>query len=232
MARSGWAAPAHRANSPRVASDHPERDLALSYAVAGRAAAAAIFALDDRLAAVVRAARDPLIGQMRLTWWHDALSALDDAPAPAEPLLQALAREALPCGVSGAALAPIAAGWEALLERPLDAEAVARHGDRGRALFAALGQAIGAAGDPLDNAGAGWALADLSRHVTDPGAAQIAAAQAAPLLDRALAARWSRRGRALGALAHLARLDIERPGIKPGAPRRVLRMLRHRLTGR
>jgi len=215
-----------------VASDHPERDLALSYAVDGGAAAATIFALDDRLAAIVRAARDPLIGQMRLTWWHDALSALDDAPAPAEPLLQSLAREALPRGVTGAALAPIAAGWEALIEQPLDVEAVARHGERGRALFTAVGQAIGAAGDPLDAAGAGWALADLSRHVTDPGVAQIAAGQAAPLLEQALAARWSRRGRALGALAHLARLDIERPAVKPGAPRRVWRMLRHRLTGR
>jgi phytoene synthase len=215
-----------------VASDHPERDLALSYAVDGGAAAAAIFALDDRLAAIVRAARDPLIGQMRLTWWHGALSALDGAPPPAEPLLQTLAREVLPRGVAGAALAEMAEGWEALLYQPLDAEAVTRHGDRGRALFAASGQAIGAVGDPLDAAGAGWALADLARHAADPGVAGIAAGQAAPLLDRALAVSWSRRGRALGALAHLARLDLERPGSRPGAPQRVWRMLRHRLTGR
>jgi len=215
-----------------VASNYNERGLALSYAVEGGAAAAAIFALDDRLAEIVRAARDPLIGRMRLTWWHDALCALDEAPAPAEPILQALAREALPRGVSGAVMAPIAAGWEALLEQPLDAEAVARHGERGRALFAAVGRAIRAGGDPLEFAGAGWALADLSRHVTNPSVGQIAASQAAPLLNQALAVRWSRHGRSLGALAHLAQLDIERPGEGPGAARRVWRMLRHRLTGR
>lgn len=215
-----------------MASNHTERDLALSYAVEGGAAAAAIFALDDRLAEIVRAARDPLIGRMRLTWWHDALCALDEAPAPAEPILQALAREALPRGVSGAVMAPMAAGWEALFEQPLDVEAVARHGERGRALFAAVGRAIRADGDPLELAGAGWALADLSRHVTNPGVGQIAASQAAPLLNKALSVRWSRHGRSLGALALLAQLDIEWPGKRPGSALRVWRMLRHRLTGR
>jgi phytoene synthase len=146
-------------------------------------------------------------------------------------VLRALAGEVLPRGVSGAALAAMAAGWEALLEQPIDADAVARHAERGRALFAAAGQAIGATGDPIEAAGAGWALADLSRHVGDPAVARLAAGQAAPLLDRALAVRWSRRGRALGALAHLARLDLRQPG-GAGAARRVWRMLRHRLTGR
>jgi len=232
MRRRGLGSGGGRRYQPRVTNEHPERALALSYAVDGGAAAAAIFALDDRLAEIVRAARDPLIGQMRLTWWHDALTALDTAPPPAEPLLQALAREALPRGVTGAALAPIAAGWEPLLEQPLDADAVSRHGERGRALFVAVGQAIGAAADPLGTAGAGWALADLSRHISDPGVARVAAEQAMPLLDEALAVRWSRRGRALGALAQLGRLDLRRPGMRPGAPRRVWRLLRHRLTGR
>src|SRR5579875_4070004 len=123
--RRGWAASPPAARPAPVSSDHPERELALSYAVVGRTAAAAVFALDDRLADGVRAARDPLIGQMRLTWWYDALTALDTAPPPAEPVLQALAREALPVGVSGMALAAIIEGWEALLDQPLDEAAVA-----------------------------------------------------------------------------------------------------------
>ncbi|MGN6376722.1 MAG: squalene/phytoene synthase family protein [Sphingomonas sp.] len=213
-------------------SDLPERALALSYAVEGRDAAAAILALDDRLATIMRRTRDPLTGQMRLTWWHNALTALDPAAAPAEPVLQALATEALPRGVDGATLAAIVEGWEALLEEPLTAAAVAQHAGRGRALFAAIGGAIGAANDPLDDAGAGWALADLARHLSDPALAQRAGEEARRLLGAALGRRWSRRGRMLGALAHLARADLARPDVPPGAPRRVLRLLRHRLTGR
>ena len=215
-----------------MATDHPERALALSYAVEGRAAAAAIFALDDRLATILRAARDPLIGQMRLTWWHGAITALDTAPPPAEPLLQALARDVLPAGPTGADLAALIEGWEALLDHPLTGEAVSHHGDRGRALFAAVGRVIGAVGDPVAEAGVGWALADLSRHISDDAMATLAADAARPWLDRALAVRWSRRGRALGVLAHLARLDLGDRAVRPGSPRRIARMLRHRLTGR
>lgn len=212
--------------------DDPEYALALSYAVEGRVAAAAILALDDRLAAILRATREPLIGQMRLTWWHDALIALDTAPAPAEPLLERIAREALPAGVTGAELAAMIDGWEALLEQPLSEEAIARHGHRGRALFTAIGQVTGAADDPVESAGEGWALADLSRHLTDADAVATARSLARKPLDHALSRRWSRKGRALGALAHLARLDLDHPGARRGAPRRVMRLLRHRLTGR
>lgn len=216
-----------------VTDDRPEMRLALTYVPAAqRPAVQAILAVDDRLGAIVRTTREPLLGQMRLTWWHDALRRLDEAPPPAEPLLSQLAASVLPAGVVGAALAPIVDGWEALLEQPLGKDAVRRHGDRGRAMFAAMGTATGTVDDPLEEAGAGWALADLSRHLTHAEAARCAAELALPLLDRALSLRWSRAGRALGALAHLARLDLTRPDLLPGSPRRVARMLRHRLTGR
>jgi len=209
-----------------------ERALALSYVVDGREAAAAIFALDDRLADIVRATRDPLIGQMRLTWWYEALRKLDGAPPPAEPLLQAIASSVLPRGVDGIALSAIVDGWEALLEQSLDDAALQRFAGRGRALFAAVGAVIGAVADPVEMAGGGWSLADLARHVTNEQTARRAADLARPLLDRALARTWSRNGRALGALAHLARLDLARPTGKSGAPHRVWRVLLHRLTGR
>ncbi|HEU4960923.1 MAG TPA: hypothetical protein VFT56_10995 [Sphingomonas sp.] len=207
----------------------PERALALSYAVEGRAAAAALLALDDRLAAILRGTREPLVGQMRLTWWREALEALDTAPPPAEPVLAALAAEALPRGVHGAGLAPIVDGWEALLAEPLDAAAIERHAVRGSALFQAIAAVTGASDDPIAAAGEGWALADLARHLTDPEARGRAAALARARLAAALAPRWSRRGRALGALAHLARLDLAG---RERSPRRVWRVLVHRLTGR
>lgn len=209
-----------------------ERALALSYAVSGREAATAIFRLDDRLADILRATREPLVGQMRLTWWREALGKLDAAPPPAEHVLQALATTVLPRGVSGERLSMIVGGWESLLEQPLVDDALERYAARGSALFGATGTVIGAVADPLEIAGRGWALADLSRHLGSDQTASRARELALPLLERALNRKWSRNGRALGALAHLARLDLVRDSRRPGAPHRVWRMLRHRLTGR
>ncbi len=213
----------------------PERSLALSYApAASRAGVSALFALDAQLADVVRTTRDPMVGQLRLTWWFEALAALDRAPAPAQPVLASLAASTLPHGVSGATIAGIVEGWEALLDRePLTADRVAEHGKRGARLFWAAARLSGAGpGDPVTVAGRGWALADLSRHLSDPAEREMVRAAALPLLLEATAARWTRRARALGALAHLARLDLAPDPLPPGAPSRVARIAWHRLTGR
>ena len=206
----------------------PERALALSYAVTGSDAAAAILALDDRMAAIIRRTGEPLVGQMRLTWWREALERLDREPAPAEPVLQALAAIVLPRGVTGADLASVVDGWEALLVDPLDDAAMIAHAERGRVLFTSIARAIGARDAASGVAGEGWALADLSLHLLDPAARCAAAALARARLDAALRQRWSRAGRPLGALAHLARLDM---GGHRRSPRRVFRLLFHRLTG-
>ncbi|MGI4730843.1 MAG: squalene/phytoene synthase family protein [Janthinobacterium lividum] len=214
----------------------PERALVLSYApAAARAALAAVLALDDALAAIVRAAREPMIGQMRLTWWHGALTALDEGVVPAQPVLTALARDALPRGVSGLRLAGMIDGWEMLLDaEPLDEARLAAYAaGRGGALFAAAGVALGSApGDPLATGGEGWALADLVAHVGDGTERAAAAALGRDRLAAATGVRWSRAARALGAMAHGARMDLADPGMPVGSPRRVARLLRHRLTGR
>lgn len=221
-----------------AAPHDPELALAIGYArAADRPALAALFALDAALAAIPRAARDPLAAQLRLTWWHDALAALDRAPAPAEPTLRALAGAVLPRGIAGAALAPLVEGWEVLIEaEALDEAALRDHAARrGGRLFALAAQVAGAgAGDPVDVAGIGWALADLARHVADPAAAAQASRLAAPALATATRARWSRNARTLGALAHLARLDLAVPRDRPipiGAPHRVARIFWHRIAG-
>jgi phytoene synthase len=82
--------------------------------------------------------------------------------------------------------------------------------------------------DPLGEAGRGWALADLAGHLSDPATAASARAAALPLLMSATRHRWSRAGRPLGALAHIARLDLA----GPATPWRVARLAWHRLTGR
>ena len=94
-----------------------ERDLAIGYARApDRAALTALFALDDALGAVLRTTSEAMVGQLRLTWWHDALSRLDTNEAPAEPTLRTLAAHVVPRGTSGAVLAGLVEGWEELLD--------------------------------------------------------------------------------------------------------------------
>ncbi|RYD27134.1 MAG: hypothetical protein EOP89_05470, partial [Lysobacteraceae bacterium] len=56
-----------------------------------RPAVEAVLALDRALGQILRTTREPMIGQMRLTWWHGALSDLDDKAPPAQPVLQGLA---------------------------------------------------------------------------------------------------------------------------------------------
>ncbi|WP_245646559.1 hypothetical protein [Sphingomonas soli] len=216
--------------------DNPERALALSYADRGREALASLLALDDALAKLLRTTSEPALGQMRLAWWRESLERLDTAPAPAEPVLRAVAAEVLPLGVTGASLVPVVHGWEVLVEEEhLDADALRRFGEGRGHLFHAAGKALGSVDDPLAQAGRGWALADLAGNLSAPAEAAEARAQAAPLLAMATSARWSRPARALGAMAHLARMDLALPaGSAPpiGAPARVGRLLWHRLTGR
>lgn len=212
-------------NSAREA----ERALAISYAPAdARAALTTLFALDRRLGELVAARREPIVAQMRLTWWHEALTALDRQPPPAEPLLQAVARDLLPRGIAGAELAAMIDGWERLLDEPVDLSAYAR--ERGGVLFELAARAAGDGVAPVAEAGGGWALADLARRGGDGELKGMAEATARASLARALRSRWPRPVRTLGALALLARSDLS--GGTPGAPARVARIAWHRLTGR
>lgn len=214
-------------------SKDAERSLVLTYAPNAAAARAlsALLMLDDRLGETVRAARDPMLGQIRLKWWHDALAELDGKPPPSEPVLESVARDVLTDGVRGAKLAAIAQAWAELFGAELDDEALERFAVRGRVLFALAGRISGAdRRDPLELAGEGWALSDLACGLSDPVEVKTARGRAQLALDAALAKRWSRNARALGAMAHLARLDLA--GSREGSPRRVGRLLWHRLSGR
>lgn len=193
-------------------------------------APAALVALDAQLAEILRTTTQPLVGHMRLTWWHDALERLDGA-VPDQPVLRALATDVLSHGVRAGALARIVEGWEALLEEPLDAAAVTRHGLRGEALFGALAEAQQIAGTPaLFAAGRGWALVDLAAHLSDPVLAEHARDAATVALKAAFAGRWNA-GRMLGALALDARMALGGQGAA-GGPRRAMRVLRFVTTGR
>lgn len=215
----------------------PERRLSLSYAPAGiRDALTTLWALDERFGTVIASTQEAGIGAIRLAWWREALARLDHAPTPAEPLLQAVAAQLLPRGVSGAALSALEDGWLPLLGA-LDAEGLADHArERGGRLFGLAARML-AAEPPAEVmlAGEGWALVDLAFRVRDRPTAERAIGLAVARWAAIPAYRWPRRLRALGVLAELARADtiagLDRPRAQ-GSPGRLARALWHGLTGR
>ena len=211
-----------------------DRELALSYVPAARRAAIeALWRLDAALGIALAGGSEPLISQIKLTWWRDALEKLDREKAPAEPVLQGISDHVIPAGVSGEALSLMEAGWTAILSpdlTPADLRTYAAA--RGGLLFRYSAQILGRETDAeMERGGERWALMDFARHSNPDDAA--AAQDAAQSLGTE--ARWPSPLRPLGMLAALASRDAARPLDQlepPGAPARMLRMLRHRLTGR
>ena len=202
----------------------PEVRLVIAYAPAAvRPALAALWGLDARLAGILRTTTEPMVGQMRLTWWHDAVGRPGEITG--EPVLSALAA----AGVEPVLSQRIVEGWEALL----DGEDVTALGDfasgRGGGLFAAAAAAIGA-DDVMTDAGAGWALVDLARHHSRPEVQRRALVLAAERLAIA-PARWSRAARPLAMLTKLARRDLAGPEPQ-GSPRRIAALAALALIGR
>ena len=212
----------------------PERQLALAYVPAARRAAMeALWRLDVAMGSVLATGSDPMISRIRLAWWREALEKLDHTRPPAEPVLEAVAEHVLPAGVSGAELAAMEEGWEALLSpAPLGSDALDLHARaRGANLFEYSARLLGNGKSDMAGAGEIWALVDLARRVgsEEEMVAALAAARA-----KAVPTGWPASLRPIGMLAMLARRDAERglPLPRQGSPGRVARMLSHRLTGR
>ena len=213
----------------------PDRRLALSYiSTRRRPAVEALWRLDAAMAAVLAGGREPMISRIKLAWWREALEKLDRERAPAEPVLKALASYVLPAGVTGAQLAAMEEAWGVLLsDEPLTTANLADYARcRGALLFDLSSTLLGGAGDlAVRSAGEAWALVDLARHSGNSEDLEAAIAEAG---RRELPRKWSSPLRPLGMLAMLARRDLEpdRPRWEQqGSPGRMLRMLRHRLTG-
>ncbi|HEU0135641.1 MAG TPA: squalene/phytoene synthase family protein [Allosphingosinicella sp.] len=212
----------------------PDRTLALSYVPAKRrAAVGALWRLDSALGAALAGGREPIISRIKLAWWREALEKLDREPAPPEPALQDLAEHVLPAGIAGAELAPMEEGW-AMLSSP-EALAPGELADyarlRGGLLFSCTARLLGERLEGIEPAGEAWALVDLARHCGSVEDSDVALAAAR---ERRLPPRWPSRLRPLGMLAVLAQRDSD-PARPPwearGAPPRMWRMLRHRISG-
>jgi len=168
----------------------PEAVLALAWSHPKvRPALSIVLQLDRRLARIVSRTSEPMLGQMRLAWWRDALGKpLSERPR-GDAVLDAIGEH---WAGREAALLAMVDGWELLVtaERISHAEAEAFATGRG-AFFAALaGREEGAAGERLAAAGYRWALADAATAVSAAGerevliAAGLARAQAGGAFPR------------------------------------------------
>lgn len=191
----------------------PLQRLSLGYAPeASRTALLAFFALDARFAGIVRNSREPMLAQLRLSWWREQIASSDLTQAGADPLIEALQSWPGERGV----LSGLAEGWEALTgPTPLPAEALDLLAQSRGNAFAAL---AGSQKHRIDarRMGENWALADIAAHLSDErerkAALQLASSrnwQQASLprslrplaVLHALAARSIRRNIAISALS-------------------------------
>jgi len=211
----------------------PDRRLALAYVPAARRGTLdSLWRLDVTLGSVLATGRDSMISRIRLAWWREALERLDRERPPAEPMLGAAAHRILPNGITGAELAAMVDGWEVLLDDGAPGAEVLAHyaSTRGGLLFRYSARLLGDSGHPVEKAGECWALVDLARHSArnEEAAAAMALAREPPVKGR-----WPKALRPLGMLAAMAERDARRAGFeRQGSPGRMLRMARHRLTGR
>ena len=210
----------------------PQRLVLRHAPAAARDALAVLFALDERLGDIVRTTREPLVGQMRLTWWRDALTALDEHhPAPAEPVLVDVHRLLVACGVPGTSLAPMAEGWMAILHDDFATDgSLADYASlRGATLFAAAARVLRVEEtEMLDEAARGWALGDLAANISSASDAALVRKHADIALTSAFSFKWSREARTIGLLALLMRLE----GSNASAYVKLRRLLAFRIYGR
>lgn len=150
-----------------------ERRLALAYAPAAtRDDFLALFLLDLRLSRLVMQRREPLLAQVRLSWWRDRLGEPAAGFHHDEPVLAMLS------GWSDAqrrALVGLVDGWEALLAAAPIADAMIAAFASGRgSAFAALADraAMPRFAQNAARAAEGWALAELAVRTSDPEEAQ------------------------------------------------------------
>lgn len=174
------------------------------------------WAFDARMADIIRSTSEPMIGQMRLTWWHEALSKDLCANGAGEPLMDALRRDVVSCvGASG--LLSVIEGWEVLLEPlPLsDSQLVAFAEHRGGGLFRVMGGLGGGFPPWLAQAGMAWALWDLAAHVSDRVTAERAMALVQEFLADVPMRGWQRALAPLRILTGLVRRDARAKRLPP-----------------
>jgi len=200
----------------------PPWRLALAYApAAARPFWLSFLALDVRLAGVVRQAREPMLGQMKLAWWRDRLGADPTTWPKGEPLLASLSI----WGEQAKGLISLVDGWETLLADWDDGAALTA----GRVAGAqALARAVKVeAADAIAVMAQAWAAMDVASHLGDPAERAAAMARLADLDWRRH--RLPRAMRPLTVLHGLARRASQ--GADPASPLALAHAIRLGIFG-
>lgn len=191
--------------------DPPWLDLAMTAALPqDRPLLAMLLEFDRRLDKIATQSSEPMLGQIRLAWWRDVLTA--DTPPSGEPLIATImALESSVAWNLRGAMLQLVDGWEVRLLSPDDVTEFAKA--RGEGLFRAFsGPGSYAA---FETAAASWAMADR----TDIALSAIRA----PRLEGKRMRQWPRRLRPLSLLALAGQANGRAAG---------LRLSWHGLTGR
>lgn len=150
-----------------------ERRLALAYAPArSHKAWLGLLALDARLGDVVRRTEDPILAQLKLSWWRDQLGMATTNRSTGEPVLAALTA----WSEEATALQVLVDGWEHLISQDkLDGESFGQFVNARGAACGALAVLLGGRSDQIqaERAGRCWALADLVGRLTQAEEAGI-----------------------------------------------------------
>ncbi len=139
----------------------PPARLALAYAPKRvRAAWELVLRFDTRFARIVGASSEPLIGQMKLAWWRDAIGAAPPIRPKGEPLLSELSEVGDP--ELDRVVAALVDAWEGLVvAEEWTSPMVQRFSeDRGAAVFGAYSK-LCAMHDFPERLAQQWAVGDL-----------------------------------------------------------------------
>lgn len=187
---------------------------------AARADLIALYALDHELTRIPNAVKDPLMGEIRMTWWREGLEEIAEGRVPrAHPVLQAIAASKLP----PVALAALAEARMGDLDPPKTGEALLKHIDATEGLVMALAArrlSEEAMADQVTQAARAAGLA----YCDAPAALEALKAAAAPLGTLPLAA--------FPAVAHATLARRYARNKNPGPLEKRTRVLWAVLTGR
>jgi len=209
-----------------VASLPTASRLALAYAPAkARLQTLALFALDTRLAGLLRNSSEPMLAQLRLSWWRETLTRDENEWPEGEPLLAALRS----WNGQHRSLSALVDGWEALTgTAPLPPGALREMAEGRAASFAALARslALEQEAEAASHLGRQWAAADLAMRLGHSQERATATALVAEGKDRR--PRISRSLRPLLVLHGLAHRRLEKgdeaAALSPAAMLKAMRL--------
>jgi phytoene synthase len=187
---------------------------------AARADLIALYALDHELTRIPHLVSDPLMGEIRMTWWREGLEEIAEGrPVRPHPVLKAIAAGALPA----VALAALAEARLGDLDEPKAGAALIAHIDATEGLVMALAArrlSTEATADHVAEAARAVGLA----QVDPPAALKALAAAREPLKALPVAA--------FPAVAHAVLARRYARGASPGPLEKRLRVFLAVMTGR